>query len=191
MIFVRHPFERLASAYQDKIAPSLNRSESVYTEIRRSICRTFVSSYNSEDQSRILLEQQKNSKEKVDFCSGKTPHFEHFVQTIVRGAFLNDVHWKPFSSLCQVCRIKYNFIGRYETIDEDLRRLRSLFPDQLARFESKNFFSSGKTRDEYRTLFSQLRNKEICTLKFIYRDDFFLFNYRIEDFLATNRSIIC
>ena len=42
VIFVRHPFERLASAYIDKITSITNDPSSLYDRVRRAICRKYA-----------------------------------------------------------------------------------------------------------------------------------------------------
>ncbi|CAF1020726.1 unnamed protein product [Didymodactylos carnosus] len=71
VLFVRHPFNRLASAYYDKIAtlriPSVqdarNIHVSLYGDIRRAICRKFAQQYLSISELTFYQQQQTNSKE--------------------------------------------------------------------------------------------------------------------------------
>lgn len=43
--------------------------------------------------------------------------FQQFLKCIADGN--NDMHWIPQSSLCNVCHIKFDFIGHMETVDSD------------------------------------------------------------------------
>ena len=48
-------------------------------------------------------------------------HFDEFLQYLVdpvRTEELNE-HWARFAKLCRPCSIKYDFVGKYETINED------------------------------------------------------------------------
>ncbi|CAF3475668.1 unnamed protein product, partial [Rotaria socialis] len=56
VIFVRHPLERLASAYVDKIASLTNEPFLLYDSIRRAICRKYSSFYLTRAQRTIQLE---------------------------------------------------------------------------------------------------------------------------------------
>ncbi|CAF4128577.1 unnamed protein product, partial [Adineta steineri] len=128
-IFVRHPFERLASAYKERIATlSKDRIEPEfeYDEIRMEICYKRITS--------IELRQLMLLK---DSCRNIIPSFEDFVRYILTGtdrpnriARLN-FHWQPYSTICQVCKFRYNFVGKYELFDED-------FPQCLKHFNITN-----------------------------------------------------
>ncbi|CAF4370846.1 unnamed protein product, partial [Adineta steineri] len=129
-IFVRHPFERLASAYKERIATlSKDRIEPEfeYDEIRMEICYKRITS--------IELRQLMLLK---DSCRNIIPSFEDFVRYILTGtdrpnriARLN-FHWQPYSTICQVCKFRYNFVGKYELFDED-------FPQFLKHFNITNW----------------------------------------------------
>jgi len=103
----------------------------------------------------------------------------------------SDVHWKPYSSLCQFCLFKYNFIGKFETIEEDLRRLIQYLGLKPNDWIKENYFNTGKTKENYKLMFLNLNQKLICFLKYFYQNDFQLFNYHIEDYLTKNKTIQC
>ena len=52
-IFVRHPLERLASAYIDKIATLKFEPLSHYDSFRREICRKYSSSYLTKAEQQL------------------------------------------------------------------------------------------------------------------------------------------
>ncbi|CAF2935307.1 unnamed protein product [Rotaria sp. Silwood2] len=62
VIFVRHPFERLASAYVDKIASLKNEPFSLYDSYRRAICRKYSSFYLTKAQKRFYRIYKRISK---------------------------------------------------------------------------------------------------------------------------------
>lgn len=191
IIFVRHPFERLASAYQDKIVPSFNRSRSFYTEIRRAICKNFTRFYVKTSQIEQTNEDNVETNNQNDPCGGKVPTFEHFIRFIKTSSAINDVHWRPYSDLCQVCRIKYNFVGKYENIQLDLQRFRNIAGHRLNRFNYTNMYATGKSQHQYKSIFSQLPSALICFLKHFYRQDLYIFDYSIDDYLPPRRVINC
>lgn len=190
-IFVRHPFERLASAYIDKVM-SLNAPPlSLYDSIRRMICRKFASAYlNSSDKA--YYDQKRNPAHMIDEpCANVVPSFEHFVQYTLMHSVSGDVHWKPYSSLCQVCELKYNFIAKYETIQDDLRMLMSRLNLTSSNWHFNRRFSTGRTKIQYQSMYRNLSDRLICSLKATYHNDFELFDYHLDEYLPENRTVSC
>ncbi|UJR29700.1 hypothetical protein I4U23_017248 [Adineta vaga] len=187
VVFVRHPFERLASAYKERIGTLEKdriQSEPHYDNIRKTICRRY-SKYN------LIQYSQRN----LDPCLDIIPSFEHFVQYILTGTetafgiFNMDTHWQPYSTVCQVCKFQYNFIGKYETFDEDFNVLLKRLNVSDWNIQKRRGASGHKTRD-YQQLYSSLPDQLICQLKRLYKEDFQLFNYRIEDYV-NRTNLIC
>ena len=89
-VFIRHPFERLVSAYEDK----------------------FVVNKNQEFINDVLNHNRVNGNNNhVSF--GQFVNFvidELLMDTMSEGS----LHWWPYSKLCRMCDIKYSFIGRLE-----------------------------------------------------------------------------
>ena len=102
-----------------------------------------------------------------------------------------DVHWLPYSSLCNVCTLKYNFIGKYETIEEDLNYIRLKFGFNSSDWKIDNHFTTGKTKESYKLLYSNLSKDLLCNLKDFYNQDLKYFNYRLEDYLINKTDIHC
>ncbi|UJR07230.1 hypothetical protein I4U23_011518 [Adineta vaga] len=180
-LFVRHPFERLASAYKERIgtlAKDRIQAEPHYDNVRKMICRRY---------SRL------NFIERNDPCTDYIPSFEHFVQYILTGTETTfgisrmDTHWQPFTVVCQVCKFQYNFIGKYETFNEDFDLLLKRVNVTDWKIEKRRGASGHKTKD-YQQLYLSLPDDSICRLKRLYNDDFQLFNYRIEDYV--NRTTL-
>ncbi|CAF2394539.1 unnamed protein product [Rotaria sp. Silwood2] len=191
VIFVRHPFERLASAYVDKIASLKNEPFSLYDSYRRAICRKYSSFYLTKAQKRFYRIYKRISKKMKEPCGKITPTFEHFIHYFMSDSLQDDVHWQPYSKLCHVCLFKYNFIGKYETMKEDLQRLKSYLGLESINLNDAKYFTTGKTKEYYKSLYTNLPNELICNLKYFYEDDFKLFDYRLEDYLADQTIIQC
>ena len=179
-IFVRHPLERLASAYSDKIGTLKTEPQSTYDKLRQKICQKFIPIYS--------LPNQKQLK---NLCEKTIPTFVHFLEYILTSSAQIDVHWQPYSTLCQACEIKYNFIGKYETIDEDLKLFQVKLSLNTIDWNVENRFSTGKTREAYRSMYSNLSKDLLCNLKNFYANDLELFNYRFEDYLETSQRLDC
>jgi chondroitin 4-sulfotransferase 11 len=120
-LFVRHPFERLASAYKERIA-TLGKDriqpEPHYDAVRKMICRRYT-----------RFDSAQHPLPRRNLCEEFIPPFEHFVQYILMntqtpvGVARMDGHWQPYAVVCQVCKFKYNFIGKYETFNDDFTSL--------------------------------------------------------------------
>ena len=92
---VRHPFERIVSAYQDKIVDG--------TTLKKSLQKKYGGvSFN--DFTNMILDDSDKKCQKPNKC--------HM-----------NVHWKPFISRCGYCDIAYNIIVKAETIAEDQKYL--------------------------------------------------------------------
>ncbi|CAF5010953.1 unnamed protein product, partial [Rotaria sp. Silwood1] len=191
VIFVRHPFERLASAYIDKIASLKHEPFSYYDNYRRAICRKYSSFYLKKAKRGFYRIHKRISNKMKEPCQKIIPKFEHFIRYLMLGALKSDVHWQSYSKLCHACLFKYNFIGKYETMKEDLQRLESHLALKSINLNDRNYFTTGKTKEYYKSLYSSLPNELICNLKYFYEDDFKLFDYRLEDYLTNERTIQC
>ena len=90
---VRHPFERLVSAYQNKVADDQNSKRSKYLTSRYGAVSfaTFA---------KMILDKSEKNCPQMNNCE-------------------LDVHWKPFISRCAYCDVSYSIIARAETMDED------------------------------------------------------------------------
>ncbi|XP_047346385.1 carbohydrate sulfotransferase 11-like [Vespa velutina] len=99
-LIVRHPFERLLSAYRDKLE-HMNGREYYYKRFGRHITHKYRKHKNS---TRTKLE----------------PTFEEFLEFIVHEKYF-DEHWAPYYDTCKPCMIHYDYILKFETFQEDHR----------------------------------------------------------------------
>ena len=68
--------------------------------------------------------------------ASKSPNitFSNFVDYVLNEAKSNtsidggSIHWWPFTELCKLCQIRYDFVGRIETLEEDVKKLTDKFP---------------------------------------------------------------
>ena len=92
---VRHPFERLVSAYQNKFADHKTSRYATYLKSHYGAISfaMFV---------KMILEQSEKNCQQMNSCK-------------------MDNHWKPFISRCAYCDVSYSIIAKAETIKEDQR----------------------------------------------------------------------
>jgi hypothetical protein len=95
--FVRNPWDRLASAYQSKIEPGRRVRDRQALAVQERI--------------RTLFGLRRND----------LIRFGQFVRWVVQqNASTMNAHWKPHSERCDTLYTPYEFIGRYETLQEDI-----------------------------------------------------------------------
>ena len=96
-LIVRDPLERLVSAFLHK----WKRHDGTYTPITQRIAARY-----------------KNSTENL---------LEVFARNIIDNPFTKlDRHWTSYNTLCQPCAIKYDFVGKMETLDRDIAHVMKL-----------------------------------------------------------------
>merc|ERR1711936_166512 len=108
-IVVRHPFERLVSAYRDKLA-GYTRNEH-YLDMRKVIIKNYRK--NKSDKSAI-----PTFKESVDFVLDELKKMGAGSSNLVI-----DGHFMPYTRRCIPCAIDYDVIIKFETLEEDSQYL--------------------------------------------------------------------
>ena len=90
---VRHPFERLVSAYQNKVADQHNSTRGNYLKSHYGAVSFAIF-------AKMILDQSEKNCPQMNNCK-------------------LDEHWKPFISRRAYCDVSYSIIARVETMDED------------------------------------------------------------------------
>ena len=160
--FVRHPFERLVSAYKDKVV-----------------------------HKHILAEPFKHRYDKWYKKDHTFPSFVNLVLKEYNRSKM-DRHWKPFYRRCRFCEVPYEVIGKMETFNEDIKyiiiksKLESVLPpEEIYQIIENSEPPMAKTEREKESLnyFSQLKRTVIQKLYKIYRMDFKMFDYDANKYL--------
>ena len=95
-VFVREPFERLLSAYLDKF---YSGDPDFHNNYGREIIKKYRPGGNPEDRYVTFDE------------------FLNYVLHIGKG-YWNE-HWQTYDKLCHPCGIQYNFIGKFENLEQE------------------------------------------------------------------------
>ncbi|KFB35107.1 hypothetical protein ZHAS_00001000 [Anopheles sinensis] len=160
-IVVRDPFERLISAYEERLLSQLNP---YYRDLAHRIYRK----YHQDGREYGL------------------PTFQDFVRHVVEEHRANnpcDLHWRPINDLCTPCLARYDSILKMETYARDMEHLANR--TQLAG-KIKAVQMNHSRRDSVERLikkyFSQLTKQQFDDLYDIYKIDFALFEYSPEKY---------
>lgn len=160
-MFVRHPLERLLSAYRNKFGEN-------------------IGDYRRRYGSKIIRAYRPKSKAREAFMKGDLSiTFEEFLRFLIDSdTSTMDVHWKPMHELCQPCAVHYDFVGSFEQLREDADFV-------LGRIRGNSTVSFPKRQGYYRpttpdTLISELSKVRPIVLQQLvdkYILDFALFGY--------------
>ncbi|XP_058253237.1 carbohydrate sulfotransferase 8 [Hemibagrus wyckioides] len=163
VLFLREPFERLVSAFRDKF-------ESPNSYYHPVFGKPIIAKYRANASRSALL-------------TGEGVTFKEFIQYLldVRRPVGMDIHWERVVQLCSPCLINYDFIGKFETIEEEanflLRGIGAPANLTFPSFKDRNpnaARTSSRITQEY---FSQLTlNERQKTYDFFYMD-YLMFNY--------------
>jgi len=157
---VRHPFERLVSAYQDKL---VDGSDPSYFKVKRVINDKY-GKVTFPNFIKLILLKSKTKCQSMNHCT-------------------LDKHWRPFISRCAFCNIPYKVVARAETFTEDQFYIGQLAGVHFEQVESHHS-SGGSTRDLTRSYFQQLDVKLVERLVGLYQVDLEMFGYSPDLYLS-------
>lgn len=163
IIFVREPLERLLSAYRNKF---MEKREYFHHRFGRRIIRK----YRKNPSASSL--QKGNDVQFIEFVKYLTD------KDTMRIEGYNE-HWAHYSGLCHPCLVKYDYIGKYETLDQDVDQvLKILDMDNTIKFPARGATYKGKkTKDIMADFYGTIPPKYLASLWKIYVNDYKLFGY--------------
>jgi len=196
LLIVRHPFDRLVSAFRDKL-------EQCHGDPKN--CTLTSNWYYKQYGSKIVAQYRKEAIRKFGndfFAEGNNfgapypvnrswrddhyPCFWEFVQYLLKTSSTSyDEHWKPASLYCGVCSesIEYENILHFENIEtEESFFAKTLNAEKMIhpRWENNNS-GGGVSKEEILTkYFDTLSDAEIMSLYKIYESDFRNFGYTFK-----------
>ena len=150
-VYVREPLQRLLSAYKDRFIRLPGYSKNMRKDIVQA------------------LRPQDFQPEGENFVS-----FSEFIQYYSNNISRNG-HWRQYEKLSHPCVINYDFIGHFETLEEDAPLLL-----KMAGIADRTTFppihkSTGS--DELLEYYSQVPPEYITRIGQLYRNDFEMFGY--------------
>ncbi|XP_045125797.1 carbohydrate sulfotransferase 11-like isoform X2 [Portunus trituberculatus] len=156
---VRHPFERVLSAYKDKLEYWARHNHLFHLMVGKG-----------------LNKHRDNPNEETDNIT--FTEYIRFISQPGRGTVeQRNEHWLPMHEICHPCAIQYDFIGKYENLKEDSEYLLKWLgvTDLMGTFPAAiRPFHASRHDPRY---FGQLSNQEIMAFYAKYLPDFMLFDY--------------
>ncbi|EFN86856.1 carbohydrate sulfotransferase 11 [Harpegnathos saltator] len=169
LIVVRHPLERLLSAYRNKLEAKHEKS-----------AKYFQSRFGK----KIVKKYRPNATEE-SLRNGDDVTFREFVDFVTDNSEngTRNEHWRPIYELCQPCTVNYNLVSKYESLVEDATEVLERIGVTSVSFPGRPPSSEPTSRklDKY---YSSLSYKQLRKLAGLYRLDLRLFDYSLEDVLG-------
>lgn len=163
VMFVREPLERIVSAYRDKFENPNNYYHSLFG-------KPIISKYRVNPSGAALK-------------TGSGVTFKEFVQYLldVHRPVGMDIHWEQANQLCNPCLIDYDFIGKFENMEEEsnfVLRLTGAPPNiTLPSFKDRNPTDKRTSMQITQKYFSQVSMLERQRVYDFYYMDYLMFNY--------------
>ncbi|XP_038248047.1 carbohydrate sulfotransferase 9 isoform X1 [Dermochelys coriacea] len=162
-IFVRDPMERLVSAFRDKFEHPNSYYHPVFGKA-------------------IIKKYRLNAREEA-LKTGSGVKFEEFVRYLLdsQRPVGMDIHWEQISKLCHPCLINYDFIGKFETLEEDANYFLQLIgaPADLKfpNFKDRHSSDERTNMEVVRQYLKELSGSERQLTYDFYYLDYLMFNY--------------
>ncbi|XP_062861009.1 carbohydrate sulfotransferase 8 [Trichomycterus rosablanca] len=163
VLFVREPMERLVSAFRDKF-------ESPNSYYHPVFGKPIISKY-----------RVNASKSALRTGSGVT--FQEFIRYLldVHRPVGMDIHWESVNQLCSPCLLDYDFIGKFETLEEEadflLRKMGAPKNLTFPTFKDRNPEAARTSSKITRHYFAQLNALDRQRAYDFYYMDYLMFNY--------------
>eukprot|EP00057_Strongylocentrotus_purpuratus_P009380 XP_011663854.1 PREDICTED: carbohydrate sulfotransferase 11 [Strongylocentrotus purpuratus] len=186
IVFARHPFTRLLSAFRSKLAPNISfyfhplllGDERLRDQWFKKYGRQIIERYRGKAEANRV---SSNWSREYDLT------FSEFIRFLVDPYTDSyNKHWSDIHSMCLPCDIDYDVIGKYETMTEDAEYvLRLANVDPKIRFPTPDpttmtNSSDGKLVDGY---YKEVPKLLLYQLAKLYDIDFELFGYDPVPFL--------
>ncbi|XP_072937088.1 carbohydrate sulfotransferase 11 [Epargyreus clarus] len=170
MIIVRNPFERILSAFRNKLEGDAPSAKYFQDRVGKRIIRAFRQNPSNES---LELGHDVTFREFALFLTNKSEQLADVV---------NNEHWQPITNLCHPCLIKYTLVGKYETLlDDSLLALNTI---NASHIQFPRLAHTSGTAEKLQKYFSQLELPLIRRLYKLYKYDYRVFNYDLENIVG-------
>merc|ERR1719204_1385913 len=176
LLVVRDPWERLLSAYRNKLEVVMNEDQVAFLE---SYGRKMVAKYRQEGIQRFgeaLYRKNAGAPIDVEGRNLQSPTFWEFARWIIDGGEM-DRHWNPYYIHCNLCHTKYTAILKLEHLDTEEKMFLSRINGTQNHHLWKNRSPGENTADLLTLYYGTLSITELLQLQHTYHPDFRLFGY--------------
>ncbi|XP_061746018.1 carbohydrate sulfotransferase 10-like isoform X2 [Nerophis ophidion] len=172
-IIVRDPFERLITTFEEKFLFRKPTEVCFQHTIAPAIIHRYRKDFPFLADTGLMFDEfvrylaDADARETMDWQFGR-----------------NIVHWATYAELCAPCDVRYDAIGRHETLERDATQI--LRKAGIERVASSPLINPGITRDnktKVERYFAGVSKQDIRRLYERYEVDFHLFGYPTPDFL--------
>lgn len=163
LIFVRDPMERLVSAFRDKFEHPNNYYHPIF--------------------GKAIIKKYRLHADEEALTSGAGVEFKEFIQYLLDShrPVGMDIHWEQMSKLCHPCIINYDFIGKFETLEEDANYFLRLIdaPQGLTfpHFKDRHSTDERTNLEVVRQYLAEIPATEMQLIYDFYYLDYLMFNY--------------
>lgn len=168
-LIVRHPLERLLSAYRDKLQFALP-----FTPHQKL-------------GYQIILKYRLGAKKGLKLNKVRWPTFQEFVRYLIdshKQGYPLDMHWTPITQFCTPCMVSFDIIAKMESLQDDqVYLIRKAHLESIIKPEWKNPGKGRTTKQLVDNYYAQLTKGQIKQLYNIYKYDFDLFNYTLKGYI--------
>ncbi|XP_047485548.1 carbohydrate sulfotransferase 11-like [Penaeus chinensis] len=185
LMIVRHPLERLLSAYRDKML-RIRRANDPFRKMQLDIAKRYP---DPTPQPPAPLTSPSGEKE-------IHPTFTQFLLRVQddlqrlwkkKGKSQVNLHWRPFWFVCSPCEIHYDVIAHVETMDVDNEYVihKLGLQDVLVNVHThaSNFDAYNDTSAASKDYFRQVPYSLLKDIVRLYQPDFTLFGYSPDAYL--------
>uniref|UniRef100_A0A182W3R8 Carbohydrate sulfotransferase n=1 Tax=Anopheles minimus TaxID=112268 RepID=A0A182W3R8_9DIPT len=169
-LVVRHPFERLMSAFEDRL---VSKKNAYYARAAQAIYKRYHPTGRG------------------------TISFRDFVQYIIddvkynNGTIALDIHWCPINNLCTPCLARYDFIVKLETYKQDVETMiKAANLQGIVKLAQVNQVRKDAVATLAMKYFSQITQQQMDSLYSIYEIDFELFGYSAETYFRIPKALV-
>ncbi|KAF2362900.1 Sulfotransferase [Trinorchestia longiramus] len=179
-MLVRHPFERIISAYRDKLENINIGREHGVLHFYESYGKKIVHKYRQKNETNNRVRVDEDSH--LPGPSGIEPTFQEFVRYLINTDLVHyaDDHWMPYYLYCTPCFIEYDVIAHFDSLERDqkfiLHKLK--LNKNLQRPRWKHLTKGKKTSaivEKYLNTLSKVEKHKIYEK---YKIDFEMFNFQ-------------
>jgi chondroitin 4-sulfotransferase 11 len=171
VIFVRHPLDRLLSAYEDKMG-ELSSSRNYYLKAFGakivSLCRKSANKDN-------------NNKTFVNSAVTNVTFSEFLCYVSKAPVYDLDWHWQPYWTFCQLCEStwRFDFIGEYEYVADESNHVLDLLGIKHLRYPPHGYRTDRERRERFIRVYSAISSHLIDAIWRRFKVDFDVFGYKL------------